>query len=77
VTLGPIRLSLLQVFIRRREYLKGVLPEPGAGAPRMAGFARWPHINCDLGPLGLIEGVYSAVSNRIIGELVLLGVGRA
>src|SRR6266446_812932 len=47
-------LSLLQVFPCRPEYPSGVLAKPGAGA-KIANSANWPHIKCDLGPVGLIQ----------------------
>src|SRR6266851_1160731 len=46
-------LSLLQVFPSRRECPKGV--SGTGGRSKMANFARWPHIKCDLGPVGLIQ----------------------
>jgi hypothetical protein len=53
----------------------------GRGRSKMAKSSHWPHIKCDLGPVGLIQDLYRAVSDRIIADwvadLVLLGGGRA
>ena len=75
MTLGSMCLSLLQVFTSRREYSKGVA-EP-RGRSKMVNSYQWPHIKCVLGPVGLIQGLHPAVSDRIIADLVLLGGGRA
>src|SRR5216684_1725465 len=46
-------LSLIQVFTSRSECPKGV--SGTGGRSKMANFARWTHIKCDLGQVSLIQ----------------------
>src|SRR6266852_8404206 len=62
-------LSLLQVFPSRRECPKGV--SGTGGRSKMANFARWPHIKCDLGPVGLIQLLVSCGQRPYYREVEL------
>jgi len=57
-------LSLVQVFPSRRECPKGV--SGTGGRSKLANVARWPHIKCDLGPVGLPNYLNRAASDRIM-----------
>ena len=54
--------------------IPGVLAEAGAGGPRMAHSARRPFSNATWDRPVSSKGLYCAASDRIIGDLVLLGV---
>ena len=73
MTLGPKCSSLLQAFTSRREYPRGV-GGSGRGRSKNGSFRSPAVLECNLGPPGLIQRLYSAASDRIIGDLVLLGV---
>ena len=75
MTLGPMCLSLLQAFTSRREYPKRVLAEAGAGARKWLSPLAAAHQNATWDRSVSSKGLYSAVSNRIIGDFVSLGVG--